>query len=368
MNPFKYGQIVTGRDFIGRKQPLADLKAYMKAGQNVSIYGTRRIGKSSLVHEAARQNKTRLLAIDLLEVKSAGDICKRIVSGIISIGYQQGSIETILKKFAGLRPTISLDPVTGMPNIGLDAKKVRYPESISGLMSELYSIHKKNKCVVLFDEFQDVMKIPDQNETLALMRAEIQKHSTLCYVFAGSIRDRMYEIFMSNDSPFYKSALPMELESLTYREFSPSIIKRFTNDKRLVSGEILAEAFEIAGNTTGDIQQLCESLWSVTSRGDEINKSHLRAALIHIWGHEQRHYESILNRITEFQKNCLLAIARIGGEHVSSSAFLEETGSSSAATIKAIGRLTDLKILFRFNNVYYFSDPFFRHWLLAHCV
>ena len=55
MNPFKYGSIVLGKDFCGRKDLLKQIAAHMEASQNIVIVGERRIGKSSLVYEAVRK-------------------------------------------------------------------------------------------------------------------------------------------------------------------------------------------------------------------------------------------------------------------------------------------------------------------------
>ena len=53
MNPFKYGSVVLGNDFCGRKDLLKQTAAHMEASQNIVVVGERRIGKSSLVYEAA---------------------------------------------------------------------------------------------------------------------------------------------------------------------------------------------------------------------------------------------------------------------------------------------------------------------------
>lgn len=50
MNPFKYGTIVSGKDFCGRQALLEQLARHVESAQNVVILGQRRIGKSSAVY------------------------------------------------------------------------------------------------------------------------------------------------------------------------------------------------------------------------------------------------------------------------------------------------------------------------------
>ena len=57
MNPFKYGSIVLGSDFCGRKDLLCQITGHMNASQNIVVLGERRIGKSSLIYEAVRKIK-----------------------------------------------------------------------------------------------------------------------------------------------------------------------------------------------------------------------------------------------------------------------------------------------------------------------
>ncbi len=80
MNPFKYGSIVLGNNFCGRKNLLKQIAAHMDAAQNIVVIGERRIGKSSLVYEAVRKLKgTDILYLDLLGIKSADALCKRML-------------------------------------------------------------------------------------------------------------------------------------------------------------------------------------------------------------------------------------------------------------------------------------------------
>ena len=52
---FKVGPPVTGKDFIGRDDEMSTVLSAMRNGNNISIYGMARIGKTSLIKEAMRR-------------------------------------------------------------------------------------------------------------------------------------------------------------------------------------------------------------------------------------------------------------------------------------------------------------------------
>ena len=131
MNPFKYGQIVKESNFCQRPNLTKKLTNNIKQSQNVYIQGERRTGKSSLICEAVRKlKKYRMLYIDLLEVKSIDDLIKRMVTAIISMESAAGFVEKTFKALSQLRPVASIDPISGMPTLAIDASTTDF-QSVS---------------------------------------------------------------------------------------------------------------------------------------------------------------------------------------------------------------------------------------------
>jgi len=62
---------------------------------------------------------------------------------------------------------------------------------------------------------------------------------------------------------------------------------------------------------------------------------------------------------------CLIGLARVGGEAPFSTRFLQEAGiATSASVTKTLNRLMKLKIIFKHETGYRFTNPFFKNWLL----
>ncbi len=368
MDPFKFGQVVSDRNFCPRPELIESVTGNIRQGQNIYVQGERRIGKTSLICEAIRRLKNyRTVYVDLFGVKSSDILAKRMVTAIISMEQKEDTVfAKMLKTFAYLRPSLSVDPITGVPSVSLNASFKMTHDNIESVLDLIVSMQTPQKpLVVVFDEFQDVLKFKDGYETLAVMRSKIQFHSDLSYVFAGSLRNKMDEIFINPDSPFFKSAVLIAVGPLAETLFKDFIIKRFAGGKRTISKDALERIFMIAGNVSGDIQQLCSSLWSLTNPGDSIKQNDIPKALELIFARESKVYEADLDTISEQQLKCLTGIARLGGKKPTASRFLMHIGiPSSASVLKALNRLIQLRIIFKAGDEYKFANPFFRAWLL----
>lgn len=366
MNPFKYGQVVSAEDFCPRPELLGQMVRFIKSGQNVVLQGERRMGKTSLICEAVRQaKKHRMVYVDLLEIKTADDLAKRMIKAIVSAEAQAGMLEKILKTLAQLRPTVSVDPFTGQPSVSLDPRVTLEPDSIEAILELLQSTRKRKATTVVFDEFQDILNLPSSKETLALLRSRVQFHGDISYIFAGSIRNRMSDIFNSPDSPFFKSAVAVDVGSLDPGDFSAFLKEKFRKGRRKIIDDTLAEIISMAESVPGDVQQLCGALWDMSAPGDSITKERFQDALELIFARESKGYEAVLVQVTGQQLKCLTGLARLGGKSPLSAAFLEGVGITLPASVKkAMNRLAQLKVIYRYQGEYKFINPFFKLWLL----
>jgi len=365
MNPFKYGTIVSGRDFCGRKSLLKQIIGYIESSQNIVILGERRVGKSSTVHEAFLKHKRgRLLYVDMLGIKAIDALCRRILRAIVLLEQKAGWFDKIIKTLSHLRPSISVDPITSMPTVSFDASIEMKAGSIPEVLNLIESLAQQKRTIVVLDEFQDILNLEDPHEALALLRSKIQFQSDIPYIFVGSIRNKMDEIFTHPDSPFFKSAIPLTVEPLPYTKFSEFLKKKFAKGHRKITNEVLEKVFEIANDIPGDIQQLCGALWDVNSEKETISLDKLKNAIELIFAREQKSYENYISLLTNFQLRCLTAIAKQGGKGIFSASFMKSAGFTNPSSIRrSIKRLIKLNILFESGNEYRFVNPFLRAWL-----
>ncbi|MFC1814602.1 hypothetical protein ACFL0M_01410 [Thermodesulfobacteriota bacterium] len=229
----------------------------------------------------------------------------------------------------------------------------------------MYNFQWKRQLSDILDEFQDILNLKAPQEAIALLRSKIQFQPNIPYLFVGSIRHKMNEIFSHHDSPFFKSAIPISIDPIPYDEFSKFLIDKFTDGQRIVRAETLIKIFKIAYDIPGDIQQFCEVLWNVSSEGEIIGKEQINEGLELIFSREQKSYENYVSLLTYIQQKALRAIALEGGKNVFSVTFLKSAGFNNPSSVrKAITRMIELNILYESGGEYKYINPFFRVWLL----
>ena len=118
-----------------------------------------------------------------------------------------------IKTLSYLKLIILVDPITSMPTVSFDASVEIKANSIPEVLASVESLGKKRRLVAVFDEFQDILNLEDSHKALALLRSKIQFQRDIPYIFVGSIRHKMDEIFTHRDSPFFKSAITKKEKS-----------------------------------------------------------------------------------------------------------------------------------------------------------
>jgi len=175
------------------------LREYVLSGQNVVLYGEKETGKTTLVSEALHlvSGSHDAVVVDLHDVVSADEVVFRISRALQRIPVKKRPKEAVRRFFRMLLPAGS---------------KQGWQDSMYEVFNDIERAHQERPLVVFLDEFQEVLNCQDSDRLIALLRSYIQYQPDIPYIFAGSDRYMMYDIFMGYNSPFFKSALPMESE------------------------------------------------------------------------------------------------------------------------------------------------------------
>ena len=238
MKPFKYGCVVSGDAFCPRPELQKRLAACVKDGQNAVLVGERRMGKTSLIYSVCNGLKRyRMMYIDLLNIRTIADFCNRVATAAAQMGEKDSFVSRALKFMARLRPTLSVDPGNGMPVVSVDARMADDPSSMSDVMSLIERFAKDERMFVVFDEFQEVRKLDAADQVLAMLRGKIQFLQDTCFVFSGSVRNDMVDIFTNPKSPFFKSAMTISVANIPDDTFAPFLIERFKAGLQRLKGQ-----------------------------------------------------------------------------------------------------------------------------------
>jgi AAA+ ATPase superfamily predicted ATPase len=370
-NPFKYGKEVTGEYFCNRKKEIEDILKFMRSSTNLIIFSQRRFGKTSLIKETLiRVKKEGMAAIyvdlgSVLSEKTFVQTYSRAIAESISGGPIDKLLTLVKELFRKLRPSITLDEFTKQPKVEFSLDKgelVPYIEDVLSL-PQRYQRKLNKKIVVVFDEFQEIGKL--ENDRLEkLMRSFIQTHQDICYIFSGSKRHLIYEMFSNPNRPFYKSASHYPIGKIKKEELSAFIIKRFKDTSRKISDESVSSVLEICESHPYYVQFLCSILWDLT-KGDVDVEDVLEAVEV-LMERESASYTNTWDLLTIPQKKLLVAIAKkTEDEKLFSADFLSryELGYPSGVNV-SLQSLMKKDIIDKEKDEYSIIDVMFKKWIL----
>lgn len=365
MNPFIYGKVVENQNFCPRSSLLSELRSCIESGQNLVIYGRRRVGKSSLVLNAGRQFPERLLfLVDLFFTKDAAMFLEYCSNSLFSFNHQrQGLLEKGMGALKRIHPKIELDPNTGTPSFSFGFSRTDTGvllNTIDDFFGFLGDEFGQDQLVVCFDEFQSVLNYPDSDALLAKIRGKIQYHP-FPYIFTGSDRSGLTTIFTRPQSPFYKSVRPLEIQSIPREDFQPFLEKKFAEGKRTVAPEIWNKLFEL--EVPGDIQQLCAALWESSDPASGIDSPVLEEACSRIFSQEIEGFRSLIGGLTALQLRVLKIIAKQGARNLYSLESQQMIGASASSIRRSVTALVDKWILVKDSEEIYFNNPFLQQFL-----
>lgn len=364
-NPFRYGCVVEGEYFCPRPKLECQIRRYAEEGQNIVVEGERRMGKTSLVRKAVLGLKgERLLYIDFYSIRTMEDFCRRVMVGISRVTERMSFLKRAVQLAYRLRPVISLDAITGAPTISVDARAAEEPGSLDVVMETIRKLAEGGKLCVVFDEFQDVLKLENGTRILAEMRSTIQFQPDTPYFFLGSVRNEMLRIFTDPDSPFFKSAAVFSIGEIDPEDFAAFIVARFKKGGRKISLETAKSIISFARGVSGDVQELCDALWSITDEATDIVDENLTEALKVVFAREKNGFDSIVSDLTPNQFTVLRGLAENEDSRVFTSEFMNRVRMTSPGSVKRVlNKLVAMRVIYLYRSQYKFANPFFREWI-----
>jgi hypothetical protein len=369
-NPFVYGEEVTGDAFWNRTKEIQELTRDIHNGQNVIIFSARRYGKTSFIKtvlEKVRKEGVLTIYVDLypaITKEKFVEIYAKAVSRSLGKPTQR-ILDTVKRLFPKLIPKIVIRG-EGEAELEFDYE----PRSVfkASLPDLLNAVHKraqeeKKDACVAFDEFQEITNYAD-DEVEKEMRTVFQSHRNVSYIFLGSKKHLFGKLFQDPNRPFYKSGKHMPLGRLPLPEVKKYVKERFAQGKIRLTQEVLSLIGERSGGHPYYTQLLCHIFWDECLDKKGITEKDVDQGLEKMLERERQVYQTILDDLTQTQKNLLIALSSEPKAQIFSSQFLTRFHLGSASSVqRAFQGLIEKDLLDRENDHLVFQDPFFALWL-----
>ena len=359
---FVTGVPVTGDDFAGRKEELTQIRYSLQNGQSVVLIASRRFGKTSLVLTVLQElqrsgfyvadvdlftivNKKRLaeaIVEKTLENKKVSSIVGRIKKEV-SQAFRNIEIRQVIEdyefvlKFA--EPHVDVDELL---ETALD-----FPQE--------FAEKERRELYFFYDEFGDVAKLDGEN-LIKLMRGKFQRHSNVCYIFAGSHESLMKELFAKEKSAFYKFARVIYLEEIAFPDFANYIRGRFKQEGIFIPDEAIKGILEKTRGHPYYTQLLCGSIhYLVAGRKEAVETRDVEEGYEDALISERTYLEKMWEELTPAQLETLFRAAS------SKNLYSNEAKINVARSVKSLLLKGVLKKTGR--GRYSIIDPFFEEFL-----
>ena len=369
-NPFVIGKYVSEDYFCDRTDETAFLKKQVDNGRNTAIIAPRRLGKTCLIHHFFAQNDIakcyQTIFIDIYATNSLSEFVYLLGNSI----YRE--IKPLHEKWAerffgtikSLRPGFKLDAATGEPVFDIGLGSIEQPQTtIDEIFVYLEAADKP--CIVAIDEFQQITNYTEINVE-ALLRTKIQQCKQTLFIFSGSRRHLMNQMFNSPSKPFYQSVITTDLKPLDKVVYTAFAKKLFADYGKTISEELLEQVYDDYEGVTWYMQMIMNELFALTEKGDNCKLESYPIALKNVIQTQESSYKDTLSNISAKQKPVLFAIVKEReATNVTSAKFLKDNGLSSSSSVQsALKGLLEKDIITRTENAYRVYDYFFAEWLV----
>jgi DNA-binding transcriptional ArsR family regulator len=385
-NPFEFGRELDPDELVDREPDVdAAVEAMLGAGK-LFVIGPRRYGKTSILRAASDRARGRGVVvlrydaeafptIELLAARLLADAAAALTGTIEKAGT------AIRKLFASVRPVATFDAGEGTWSVtlgGAEGRDAGAPLLADVLDGVERAARKANRTVaVVIDEFQKVVE-DGGAAAEGQIRAAIQRHRRVGYVFAGSATRLLADMTGDPKRPFYKLGETRFLGPVPRSDFAAFIERGFTAAAIPVRPGAIDAILDLAEEVPYNVQLLAHACWQAcraTVDGTTTRRGKPRALTPDLV-RETRNvvalrsdpiYTQIWTSLSASQRKALLALLRERGHGLASTEVSRRYGVPVPTMQKALKAL-EAKGIIREEQVrgavkLRAEDPLFSAWI-----
>ena len=324
-NPFITSGYVSADYFCDRRFESEQLVREVMNGNNLALVSIRRMGKTGLIRHCFQFPEIKqgyyTFFIDIYDSRSLRDLVFALSKEILEVLKPVGK-----KALHG--------DVNGMPSLNLGLGDIQAPATT---LDEIFRyLEQADKpCLVAIDEFQQISGYVEKNVE-ATLRTYVQHCNNARFIFAGSQRHVMGNMFLTPSRPFYQSVSMMHLESIPLEEYIRFAGTHFKRASKEIEENAIIAIYQQFEGITWYIQKVLNTLYDMTPEQGVCRVEMVPGAIRQIIDSFRYTYSEILFRLPEKQKELLIAITKEGkAKAVTSGAFIRKYRLASASSVQA---------------------------------
>ena len=367
-NPFFIGRYVDKLYFCDREKDTETLVRHILNGRNIALISPRRLGKSGLIHHTFAQDVIKdrytTIYVDIYATKDLCEMVKALSEAIVkAVGQKKSWHEKFFSFIKSLRVGFHIDAVSGEPSFDIGIGDIQNPDKT---IRELFDYMEASEkpCILAIDEFQQIREYPQTN-TEAFIRSLVQQCSRTSFIFCGSKRHTMTDIFYSPAKPFFQSVISQSLKPIpmeTYVEFAG---RMFSQRGKILDRAAAEAIYRMFDGCTWYMQMMMNEMFALTKEGMTCTTEYIDFAWDNVIMAQEDRYQAILYGLAPKQKQLLQAIVRDRiVEGITSSDFVKRHRLVSASSVQAaLKPLLKNDIVTCEEGIYRIYDYFFADYL-----
>ena len=352
-NPFILEPYRSKELFCDREKETEEILRHITNGRNITLISPRRLGKTGLIFRVFEEIRAKALPfetiyVDISDTLSLEDFIMAISEAIALRLKKQQKISAFFRSLKNVRPMLGWDPLSGSPQVSFSFSDDNQKQNTLKDVLD-YLENAPQKILLAIDEFQQIREYDGINME-AILRKHIQHLHNVRFIYCGSKKHTMTDMFTNAKKPFYESTSFCYLAKLPVPVYAAFIKSLFVSAGKAIDDDSIDYILQWTKVHTYYTQRLCNEVFSLS--GDTIDRDLINKAIQAILDAEKERFREIRRLITRSQWKMLKAIASEGEvSQITSSSFLSRHGISSGPTaLRNIKALTDKELVLATNR------------------
>ena len=365
-NPFLISGYHSPEYFCDRKQETAKISDGLHNGRNITLIAPRRMGKTGLIRHTFQNinnqdSKIITLYMDIFSTQSLGDFVKLFANTVLGKldSNPKKALNRITRFIRSCRPIFTIDELTGIPKVTIDVVPSEEENTLKEIFEYLASSEKR--CYIAIDEFQQISEYPEQGVE-ALLRSYTQFVTNVNFIFAGSKKHIMQEMFTSSKRPFYQSSQIITIDAIEKEEYANFAIKHFSENNITLPKKIFDSIYDKYDGHTWYIQVMLNRLYGFHR---DVNEELVNYAISEIISDYSYSYADLMKAYPSSNIRLLKAIAKEGCvKEILSGNFITKYRLRAASSVStSLKKLTENELVYKTDKGYIIYDRIMDEWL-----
>lgn len=381
-NPFEFGRELEPEELVDREDEVRAVAGAVLDAGTLFLLGPRRYGKTSILRAASAQatqagavvfryNAEAFPTLEHLAARIVADTAAELTPNLDKARQAIGSF------FSRVRPVASYNAEHGTWSVSFGrepSQPVGVPLLAEVLDGANRAAEKAGKPVgILLDEFQAVVE-DGGSEAEGQIRAAVQQHRHVGYVFAGSATRLLADMTSDPGRPFYKLGEVRTVGPLPRNDFATFLERGFLKGGIATKPGAVETILDLAAEVPYNVQLLAHACWETCREDGSRHPAALTPEAVIATAQvaalrNDPLYTQLWTSLPATQRKAVLALVRERGHGLSSTDVALRYDLPVASLQKALSALEQKGIIreehARGATRLRLEDPLFGTWLSA---